>query len=178
MSTLPLEVHEVLEEEYRSMYAGSGEAEPERVDYDQCEILEEQDDWARAILTAVGVPAESVRTVDGIKNVLKAYVNDGKGIAKLEDSPALTECGRSILGDYDDYAEEEKDIRRLRRRVVDDAMTGAIKPLRDMRLAKLYAAVHARDDDKARTAFCISGGGIRSATFALGVIQGLASAKI
>src|SRR5438270_648997 len=34
------------------------------------------------------------------------------------------------------------------------------------------------DDHEARTALCISGGGIRSATFALGVIQGLAGAEV
>jgi hypothetical protein len=40
----------------------------------------------------------------------------------------------------------------------------------------LFAAVHAQDDPLA--ALCISGGGIRSATFALGAIQGLADQGI
>jgi Patatin-like phospholipase len=40
------------------------------------------------------------------------------------------------------------------------------------RLADLYARIHKLD--KPRAAFCISGGGIRSGTFALGIIQGLA----
>jgi Patatin-like phospholipase len=39
------------------------------------------------------------------------------------------------------------------------------------RLDNVIAAIHARGD---RSALCISGGGIRSATFALGIIQGLA----
>jgi hypothetical protein len=51
------------------------------------------------------------------------------------------------------------------------------KPLEteEERLAHVYDEIHKRGN---RTALCISGGGIRSATFALGVIQGLASAGI
>jgi hypothetical protein len=44
------------------------------------------------------------------------------------------------------------------------------------KLKKLYAAIHALETP--RTALCISGGGIRSATFALGVIQRLASVGV
>jgi hypothetical protein len=40
------------------------------------------------------------------------------------------------------------------------------------RLAALYRHIH--NLPKKRTALCLSGGGIRSATFALGVLQGLA----
>jgi hypothetical protein len=43
------------------------------------------------------------------------------------------------------------------------------------RLKAMYAAIHALPDDQSRTALCISGGGIRTATFALGVMQRLAS---
>src|SRR5688500_11185845 len=48
------------------------------------------------------------------------------------------------------------------------------------RLARVYDEIHkrAKDPEKSRTALCVSGGGIRSATFALGVIQGLASAGV
>src|SRR5687767_10152810 len=45
----------------------------------------------------------------------------------------------------------------------------------EQRLAHVYDEIHKRGN---RTALCVSGGGIRSATFALGVIQGLASAGI
>jgi predicted acylesterase/phospholipase RssA len=41
-----------------------------------------------------------------------------------------------------------------------------------VRLAAIWAAVHALSEK--RSALCISGGGIRSATFGLGVLQGLA----
>jgi hypothetical protein len=41
-------------------------------------------------------------------------------------------------------------------------------------VAALNACVHERPSDDQRAALCISGGGIRSATFALGIMQGLA----
>lgn len=44
------------------------------------------------------------------------------------------------------------------------------------RLKAIYSRIHALE--KRRSALCISGGGIRSATFALGVIQGLARLKL
>jgi hypothetical protein len=43
-------------------------------------------------------------------------------------------------------------------------------------LGALYEAVHGLDDKRA--ALCLSGGGIRSATFALGILQGLARLRI
>ena len=48
------------------------------------------------------------------------------------------------------------------------------------KLKVIYAAIHAlnKDPKKARTALCFSGGGIRSATFALGIMQRLASFKL
>src|SRR6185295_6584835 len=46
----------------------------------------------------------------------------------------------------------------------------------EQRLKAIYDRIHALD--KKRSALCISGGGIRSATFALGVIQGLARLKL
>ncbi|HSE37871.1 MAG TPA: patatin-like phospholipase family protein, partial [Blastocatellia bacterium] len=42
----------------------------------------------------------------------------------------------------------------------------------DERLSTIYSLIHSLNPK--RTALCISGGGIRSATFALGIVQGLA----
>ncbi|MCI0488000.1 MAG: patatin-like phospholipase family protein [Blastocatellia bacterium] len=46
----------------------------------------------------------------------------------------------------------------------------------DERLKAIYKLIH--DLPKQRSALCISGGGIRSATFALGVVQGLARCRV
>jgi hypothetical protein len=45
----------------------------------------------------------------------------------------------------------------------------------ETRLAAIYQLIHTLPDHERRAALCISGGGIRSATFGLGVLQGLAS---
>lgn len=54
-------------------------------------------------------------------------------------------------------------------------VTERLKKSEDL-LRKIYEAIHAREADpsKSRTALCLSGGGVRSATFNLGVLQGLA----
>ncbi len=49
-----------------------------------------------------------------------------------------------------------------------------LQKLYDLRLARIYKKIHA----KKLAALCLSGGGIRSATFALGVVQGLARSRL
>jgi hypothetical protein len=168
MSTLPLEVHEVLEEEYRAMHgAPSGQT----VDYASLEMLDEP--WACSILRA----CEPDVTPGNVRERLAAIIDAGSKPESLAKSPELTETGKTILAGYDDYAKSEN-RRKLNRRIVDEAMGGTVKPYRDMELERFYGALHARPHEEARTALCISGGGIRSATFALGVIQGLAGANV
>lgn len=48
----------------------------------------------------------------------------------------------------------------------------------EQRQQKLRELIHGLDEEKAPWALCLSGGGIRSATFSLGVLQGLASRGI
>ena len=87
-------------------------------------------------------------------------------------SPRLSPDTQLLIADYDELDDETR--RKVNRRVLDEAFDGALQPWRDVRLGRLYRELHKRPDDQARTALCISGGGIRSATFALGVMQGLA----
>jgi len=170
MSTLPLEVHEVLEEEYRTMHDGG----PEVVGYGVFEIIDLP--WARGILCSCGVKPEDLNGPGDIETVLSEFVSGKRRVADLEKAAAMSDTGRTLLADYAEYSGEDK--QRLNRRIVDEALGGAIKRFRDQRLSKLYHALHEQKDDEARTAVCISGGGIRSATFALGVLQGLAGAGI
>src|SRR5262249_1667670 len=148
-----------------------GEGAAARVDYASFEVLDPA--WACSILRA----CDSDAAPGNVSEKLASTVNAQQKPEALAKSPAFSKTGRMILADYDDYAKDE-DRRKLHRRLVDDAFSGAIKPYRDMELERIYAALHARPDDQARTALCISGGGIRSATFALGVIQGLAGADV
>src|ERR1700686_2086323 len=169
MSKLPLEVHEVLEEEYVSMY---GRLDTPPADYTTNDVIDER--WARAVLEGCGIDVSA-----GVIDTLNALVAKG-GLERLKGSPAITDCGIDLITNYNDYTDGVSDARRreINRRIVDDALHGAVKQLRDVRLAALYGKLHARSNDQARTALSISGGGIRTATFALGVIQGLSTARI
>src|SRR3954453_11308266 len=169
MSSLPFEVHEVLEQEYVSMYGDLDVPPPE---YGAKDIIDPA--WARAVCDACGVDCGA-----GLEAALDALV-DSRDLSRLRESPAITDPGRDLIDHYGDYTEGATDARRreINRRIVDDAFLGAIKLYRDIRLSALYTKLHARDDAEARTALCISGGGIRTATFALGIIQGLAGARL
>ncbi|HXH91092.1 MAG TPA: patatin-like phospholipase family protein [Thermoanaerobaculia bacterium] len=171
MPKLPLEVHEVLEEEYASMY-GSIDRPPTGALYRDGDVIDEG--WARAILQDC-----KIDPVNGLIAALNDLVVKGP-MTKLCNSRALSDSGKSMIADYDEYTKGETDDRKqeINRRIIDAAFIGAVRQLRDIRLARLYAKLHAREDDNARTALSISGGGIRSATFALGVLQGLAGAGV
>ena len=67
------------------------------------------------------------------------------------------------------------ELRHLNRLIVDEIAEGAIVSGEEARLGEYFKAVHAQGST---SALCISGGGIRSATFALGVIQGLARRNV
>jgi uncharacterized membrane protein len=165
MTSLPLDVHEVLEQEYEAIHGPLADKPP--ATYRPEDILDEN--WATKCLAACKIEGAPLAAIN-------ALVGTGAKIANLESSPAITECGREILARYnDDDTDKTPDVRR---RIVDEALNGAVRPLRDVRLQWIYANLHDRPSDRARSALCISGGGIRSATFALGVIQGLAGAGV
>src|SRR6185369_1785901 len=111
MSTLPLEVHEVLEEEYRAMY----DAEPEVVGYDAFEVLEEQGGWARKILASCGIALSAGEGDADIQATLKSLIDataDGgscpESVVKLASSPAISASGLTLLANYESYFEEDE----------------------------------------------------------------------
>ncbi len=162
MSTLPLEVHEVLEDEYVSMY---GPLALPANEYTAEQILDPK--WGERIACLCGLDL-----TNGLLAALNALVaaDSADQLRALEKSPQFSEAGRAMLEDY---------VRANNRRIVDDAFRGAVRSLADIRLDNVYGAVHGRvREGRPRAALCISGGGIRSATFALGILQGLASAKV
>src|SRR5436190_19584880 len=60
---------------------------------------------------------------------------------------------------------------RVNRLLLEEAFPECLRKIHDVHLSEIYRRVHKAEG---RTALCFSGGGIRSATFGLGVIQGLA----
>lgn len=63
------------------------------------------------------------------------------------------------------------ELTRLNRLLLEEAFPSHLKKIHDIHLDAVYRKIH---DDEGSVALCFSGGGIRSATFALGVAQGLA----
>ena len=62
------------------------------------------------------------------------------------------------------------DLEHFNRLLLEDAFPCSLKKIHRLRLDRIYGALH----EKKQTALCLSGGGIRSGTFALGLLQGLA----
>ena len=62
------------------------------------------------------------------------------------------------------------DLRRFNRLLLEDAYPGALEPINEVRLNAITAQIHTTGS----AALCLSGGGIRSGTFSLGILQGLA----
>ncbi|HEU4478878.1 MAG TPA: patatin-like phospholipase family protein [Pyrinomonadaceae bacterium] len=62
------------------------------------------------------------------------------------------------------------ELKRLNRFLLEDLFPEHLEKVSEIRLAAIYQRRH----DKEPAALCLSGGGIRSGTFALGLIQGLA----
>ena len=63
-----------------------------------------------------------------------------------------------------------EDLAHFNRLLLEDAFPEAIERVHNIRLAAIHYHLHKQK----QTALCLSGGGIRSGTFALGLIQGLA----
>ncbi len=97
---------------------------------------------------------------------------------ELLDRPLLG--GRAFAPLYVDAgvtaadASPDERRRRANRLLLESAFSPAIRRLRDVRLAAVYDRIRRMR----HTALCLSGGGIRSATFALGVLTGLARHKL
>ncbi len=66
---------------------------------------------------------------------------------------------------------DPSELTRLNRLLLEQAFPEYLKTIADIHLESIYRRIHAGEGS---AALCFSGGGIRSATFALGVAQGLA----
>jgi len=173
MSSLPLALHEVLEQEYVAMYGALAGRPDDK--YDEKQIV--ASNHVRETLARNGLLDGDDLAVCLERLRLNTDPNSDHCPAKCFGSaPQLTNGTALLVENYRHLGPDDR--RAVNRRVIDEAFTDAVKCDRDVRLAHLYKAIHDRakqNPKDARSALCISGGGIRSATFALGVIQGLAS---
>ncbi len=119
-----------------------------------------------------GVPSPEL--YDAVAGALDAVIRSGEPLydaARFEHVTLSEEATALLQG-----APHGEALIHLNRLLVSEAYPNEIRmfdpgaPERDRDLAWLYALIHRRP----RAAICLSGGGIRSATFGLGVLQGLA----
>jgi hypothetical protein len=179
-STLPLHLCQVLEEELAALDP-SGRNEPRSWQF-------QDDDFV-----------DATRFVNRLRGAPEADRLGRELASKLGDPPRLAEVLNVVLEDRHFYTRERfasvridwdvvpllsltldsaDDVAHLNRRLLENAYPEEIRPIYEARLAGLYAALHARAGARPRAALCLSGGGIRSATFGLGVVQGLARLRV
>ena len=90
-----------------------------------------------------------------------------RGMRELHTSTSLP--GGAALG-FSGGPLAGHDLEHFNRLLLEDAFPNSLKKIHRIRLEAIYQCIH----KKKQTALCFSGGGIRSGTFALGVLQGLA----
>src|SRR3712207_5621161 len=95
------------------------------------------------------------------------------GVGRGADGPENLDGGQWLGKDADRERYVRSDLARFRRLLLEEAFPEALERVYDLRFNEVVAKVHGLDPG--RSALCFSGGGIRSGTFALGVIQSLAA---
>ncbi|HEY0140986.1 MAG TPA: patatin-like phospholipase family protein [Thermoanaerobaculia bacterium] len=156
-----------------------------------CEILEEEhttlypeDQWektwtvaARHVRDAKALAASLREAFPDERFTPETIVDDANRLIladRLRRPPhRLSEQLEETIANVDEPTGAE--LQHLNRLVVDDLAGRSLVTAEEARLQEYFAKVHAKGNT---SAFCISGGGIRSATFALGVLQGLARRNV
>ena len=129
-------------------------------------VEEEPEEWLRDCGSKT--PAESRREItDGLNGLVNGPTVLTEKYKKLLNN--VTTPTRKLIEGADDLTAEQRQY--VNRRILDDVFSGALQRGEEARLSKVYEVIHAAGPT---SALCISGGGIRSATFALGVLQGFA----
>jgi hypothetical protein len=177
----PLHLSEVLEEEYVAL---SGRAvPPEERSWllrpaqvrDPAALLARLRDpsdrvsqaiWAR-IQASRGEPGDAAALVAALNVLLQEprVLYDVEPTRDLDDEELGTLLAQKPTGE---------DLIHANRLLLDAACRGTIVPVHQARLVQAWRRMHAAK----HAALCLSGGGVRSATFALGVLQGLARAGL
>jgi hypothetical protein len=196
-----LQFYQVLEDEFESIHGEKPKRLPliflpdQIRDFDELKRLlqltekpeplrwvSERMDLTRAALerfALAGAEAEAQRSGEEtqLRIAVVADLNrllEGVGGERLADAAevrrgAERSLTRSLVEEYPERAGAVDPV-LLGRLLLEDIFPRALWRIDDLRLAAIYREIHG----KHQSALCLSGGGIRSATFALGVVQGLA----
>lgn len=114
------------------------------------------------------VPRELVKPLEDALNELlldkKLYDPD-----RFSDN-WLSDSSQGLVEILPSFVDSEEELRHFNRLLLEDAFPDSLEKISNIRLAAMYQRFH----NVEQKALCHSGGGIRSGTFALGVLQGLA----
>jgi len=121
-------------------------------------------------LMEIGWAASSVMTAANLAAFLNGKINGPIIIVQEESAGAnFISSATTLLAKGEQGRPKSEETRRINRLIIEEILPELVR----QRVERVYQAIHKLNPP--RTALCISGGGIRSATFALGVLQGLAS---
>ena len=109
---------------------------------------------------------DDTRLVAALNELLRVWVYkpDAFKYVQLTDTLRVLLEGRPADG--------SPELARVNRLLLEQTFPDELEKASDVRLAAMYARIHRHPQGQA--ALCLSGGGIRSGTFALGLLQGLA----
>ncbi|HTD65848.1 MAG TPA: patatin-like phospholipase family protein, partial [Candidatus Limnocylindria bacterium] len=136
-----------------------------------------EDELAKHLLDQVGL--RSILSADELSAKLNALLQAPalNSIAQASQPASHATPLQKLLG-----LRSGVDSASLRRHAIEESFPDDIEPIHEIRLRQVYDAIHRLSEEAEtgaapyanRAALCLSGGGIRSATFGLGVLQALA----
>ena len=169
----PLHLCEILEEEHAALYPSDRRLkERSSWNIDETQVLDAKE-LSERCKTAFerAFPCDATTLATEITKLVQCpaiLTEQYNGLFKTLSKPL-----QQVIDDNDDAAGE--DIQHLNRLIVDEIGGNVLTPGPRARLEEYVRLVHqSHKDNEDTSALCISGGGIRSATFALGVLQSLA----
>jgi hypothetical protein len=194
---IPLHLYQVLEEEYLSLHGAHLQGETVRLRNREVDIRAELD-WRfhtghvkdRARLASRLTPCKSKGTRGDLAAHLRRAAPDfRKAFESADYEAALNELLRVPIYDPDAFKyltlpdslrvllgkclpAGSPELEHVNRLLLEQTFPDELEKASDIRLAAMYARIHRHEQGQA--ALCLSGGGIRSGTFALGLLQGLA----
>jgi hypothetical protein len=193
---LPLNLFHVLEEEFVALHGPLPETYPPDWDFRPSQVID-----AARIIASLNAAAGKLKTSSGRKSfsehvmtlaaawrtpltpeALPAALNALLPVRELYDGAVdvvLRDETREFARVYSRDGRmtlKGDDLRRFNRLLLEDAYSDALARINDVRLAAIAEAIHTAPTPTA--ALCLSGGGIRSGTFSLGVLQGLAKRNL
>ena len=168
---LPVPFFEVLDQEYCSLHGGATTVFSWDVTADH--LKENTQELQQRIKPLLNAEEQSKLPESCTREELAKYLNqlihdpsclyfdrDFPKVGLRKETIAMTGLGL-----------DTSELTRLNRLLLEEAFPGHLKKISDIHLQTLYRRIH---DGEGSAALCLSGGGARSATFALGVVQGLA----